>query len=92
MKNLKLAHKMLVLTLFVVASLLVVAYVAVDRLSLVNAEIQQLVDQTMKKGETLGKLHVDFLSSVRAQKNAIMSPDDEISKINAGMNSATSKD
>ena len=46
MKNLKLAHKMLVLTLILVMSLLVVAYVAVDRLSLVNAEIQQLVDQT----------------------------------------------
>ena len=50
MKNLKLAHKMLVLTLILMVSLLVVAYVAVDRLSVVNAEIQQLVDQTMKKG------------------------------------------
>jgi methyl-accepting chemotaxis protein len=87
-KNLKLAHKMLVLTLILMVSLLVVAYVAVDRLSVVNAEIQQLVDQTMKKGETLGKLHVDFLSSVRAQKNAIMSPDDEISKINADLSEA----
>ena len=88
MKNLKLAHKMLVLTLILMVSLLVVAYVAVDRLSVVNAEIQQLVDQTMKKGETLGKLHVDFLSSVRAQKNAIMSLDDESSKANAELSQA----
>ncbi len=88
MKNLKLAHKMLVLTLVLVASLLVVAYVAVDRLSVVNAEIQQLVDQTMRKGETLGKLHVNFLSSVRAQKNSIMSPDDESSKNNAELSQA----
>ena len=88
MKNLKLAHKMLVLTLFVVASLLVVAYVAVDRLSLVNAEIQQLVDQTMKKGETLGKLNVHFLSSVRAQKNSVISTDDEVSKTNAELSRA----
>lgn len=83
MKNLKLAHKMLVLTLILMVSLLVVACVAVDRLSVVNAEIQQLVNQTMKKGETLGKLQIDFLSSVRAQKNSIMSPDDESSKTNA---------
>ena len=49
MKNLKLAHKMLVLTVILMASMLAVAYVAVNRLAEVNAQIRQLVDRTILK-------------------------------------------
>ena len=49
MKNLKLAHKMLVLTIILMASMLVVAYVAVNRLAAVNAQVRQLVDRTILK-------------------------------------------
>jgi methyl-accepting chemotaxis protein len=80
MKNLKLAHKMLVLTLILMVSTLAVAFVAVDRLTIVNQEVQQLVDHTMQKGNLASALQVKFLTSVRGQKNSILSSDDESSK------------
>jgi methyl-accepting chemotaxis protein len=79
-KNLKLAHKMLALTVILMASMLAVSYVAVNRLSGLNAQIRQLVDRTIQK-RTLGSdLQVKVLGSIRAQKNSILSPDDERSK------------
>jgi methyl-accepting chemotaxis protein len=79
-KNLKLAHKMLVLTLILIAALLAVAVVAVDRLSLVNGQIQDLVTRTLPKKRLLGELYVKILAGTRAQKNSILAPDDERSK------------
>lgn len=80
MKNLKLATKMLLLTTILMASVLVVAYVAVNRLSTVNTQIRQLVDSTMAKAAKSNEAHVKFLASVRAQKNSVLSPEDEGSK------------
>ena len=80
MKNLKLATKMLLLTTILMTSVLVVAYVAVNRLSTVNAQIRQLVDSTMTKAARSNEAHVKFLASVRAQKNSVLSPEDEGSK------------
>jgi len=79
-KNLKLAHKMLVLSVLLMGSMLAVAYVAVNRLSELNAEIRQLVDRTVVKREVLSDLQAKFLAGVRAQKNASMAPDDERSR------------
>jgi methyl-accepting chemotaxis protein len=76
MKNLRLGTKMLVLTLILMASMLVVAYVAVERLGLVNSQIQNIVQQTLAKGELGNEIRINFLSSVRAQKNANLSSDD----------------
>jgi methyl-accepting chemotaxis protein len=76
-KNLKLAHKMLILSAILMGSIILVAFVALYQLSDVNAQIRQLVDHTLLKRETLYFLQSKFLSSVRAQKNASLSPDDE---------------
>ncbi len=80
MKNLKLAHKMFALTLILMASMLVVTYVAVVRLAGVNGQVRLLVDRTIQKRTIAAALGVKFLSGVRAQKNSILSPDDERSK------------
>ncbi|SIO40789.1 Methyl-accepting chemotaxis protein [Singulisphaera sp. GP187] len=80
MKNLKLAHKMLASTLILMASMLAVTYVAVTRLTAVNSQVRQLVDQTIVKRTLETELHVKLLSSNRAQKNSILSPNDEQSK------------
>ena len=80
MKNLKLAYKMLILSAILIGSLLAVAYVAVSRLSELNARMRQLVDRTILKREVLSDLHTRLLASNRAQKNAVISPEDESSK------------
>ena len=80
MKNLKLGRKMLVLTLILMASMLAVAYVSFDRLSLVNQQVQQLVERTMRKQSLASELQVKLLASIRAQKNSIISTEDVESK------------
>src|SRR5215468_6848390 len=80
MKNLKLTYKMLILAAILIGSLVAVAYVAVNRLSELNARMRQLVDRTILKREVLGDLHTNLLACNRAQKNAVISPDDEPSK------------
>lgn len=80
MKNLKLASKMFILTTILMVAVIVVAYVAVNRLSSVNTQIRTLVDSTFAKVNELSTSHVKFLASIRAQKNAVLSPDDDISK------------
>jgi len=79
-KNLKLAHKMLVLTILLMASMLVVAYAAINRLEAVNAQIRELVDHTILKSKVSSDLQLKLLNSLRAQKNSILSRDDERSK------------
>jgi methyl-accepting chemotaxis protein len=91
-KNLKLTHKMLVLSVILMGSMVVVAYVAVNQLSEVNTQIRQLVDRTMLKREVLSDLLASFLSSLRAQKNAILAPDDDRSKQYADSSQAIMKD
>ena len=73
-KNLKLAHKMLVLSAILMGSMLAVAFVAVNQLSELNTQIRQLVDRTILKREVLADLHTKLLASIRAQKNAIIVP------------------
>ncbi len=80
MKNFKLASKMFLLSITLMASVLLVSYVALDRLAQVNAQISQLVDSTNAKSAQSGEITVAFLASIRAQKNAILSPDDQGSK------------
>ena len=80
MKNFKLATKMLLLSIVLVASVLVVAGVAINRLSSVNGQIRKIVDSTFLKINLLSEVHLKFLAAVRAQKNSVLSPDDETSK------------
>ncbi len=71
---------MLLLSIVLMASVLVVAYVALDRLTLVNAQIQQLVNSTNAKATQAAEINIQFLASVRSQKNAVISSDDQESK------------
>src|SRR5262249_27937846 len=71
---------MLVLSVILMGSMLAVAYVAVDQLSQVNGRIRQLVDRTIVKRDVLSDLLYSFLMSNRAQKNAVIAPDDDQSK------------
>src|SRR4051794_3888480 len=80
MKNLKLAYKMLILAAILMGSVLAVACVAVNQLSELNTQMRRLVDSTILKREVLADLHTKLLASNRAQKNAVISPDDELSK------------
>jgi methyl-accepting chemotaxis protein len=89
MKNLKLASKLLLLTTILMASIFVVAYVAVNQLAAVNSKVRQLVDSTIAKVNRISDVHVKFLASIRAQKNAILSPDDETSARFAAMSRAS---
>jgi methyl-accepting chemotaxis protein len=79
-KNLKLAHKMLVLTIILMASVLIVAYVALNRMEAVNARVRELVDRTMLKSNLASDLQYKLMLGIRAQKNAMMSTEDEPSK------------
>jgi len=84
-KNFKLATKMLLLTTILMSSAVIVAFVAVNRLSAVSAQLRQLVDSTIVKANDLSELHVKFLASVRAQKNSVLSPEDDTSKAYAAI-------
>ncbi|HQX50664.1 MAG TPA: methyl-accepting chemotaxis protein [Planctomycetaceae bacterium] len=79
MKNFKLANKMLLLSTILMSSVLIVGWVALNRLSAVNAQIGQLVDSTNAKTAVASEVNLQFLSSVRIQKNAIMAADDQSS-------------
>ena len=89
MKNFKLASKLMLLTMILIWSSLFVAYVAVNRLSAVNAKVRQLVDSTIAKVNRTSEIHVRFLASIRAQKNAVLSPEDETSLSFAAMSRAS---
>ncbi|WP_152053715.1 HAMP domain-containing methyl-accepting chemotaxis protein [Tautonia marina] len=80
MKNLRLAQKMSVLSLILMGSIVVVAGVAVTQLSSLDAQVRQLVDRTILKRQTLADLQSRLFLSIRAQKNAILAPDDERSR------------
>ncbi len=80
MKNLKLAKKMFVLTAILIASMVTVAIVAENRLASVNDQVHRLVDQTLEKKAVASAMHLSLLSSIRAQKNSILSADDARSK------------
>jgi len=76
MKNLRLASKMLVLTLVLIFTVVWVAVVALNRLASVNVQVKNLVEQTLRKQSTASQVQISLLSAVRAQKNAILAPDD----------------
>jgi methyl-accepting chemotaxis protein len=79
-KNLKLSQKMIVLSAILMGSIIAVALVAVNQLSELNAQMRQLVDRSILKRAVLADLHTKLLASNRAQKNSVISPDDDQSK------------
>lgn len=80
MKNLKLAQKLALLTSILILSVVIVAYVTVSRLYVVSGLVRQLVESTTAKSRELSLAQTKLLTSVRWQKNAVLSPEDEMSK------------
>lgn len=80
MNNLTLGRRMLLLTVILMASLLIVAWASLSRLIAVNAQVESLVDGTIRKSNLANDVQRTFLSAIRGQKNSIMSPDDASSK------------
>ena len=80
MRSLILAQKIIFLVLISLVAILVVGYVGLDRLGAVNSQIRYLVDNTIEKRSLLTEFETLFLASIRSQKNAILSTEDEPSK------------
>lgn len=68
---------MALLSGILIASILIVAIVALNRLSLVNTQLRKLVDSTNVKSGQATQMLIAFLGSVRAQKNTILVQDDQ---------------
>ena len=83
MKNLKLATKMFILSSILMISIIVVATVALFRLAGLSSQVSSLVDSTLAKVNLVSDVHVKFLAGVRTQKNAVLSPSDDVSKNHA---------
>jgi methyl-accepting chemotaxis protein len=79
MNNLKLGMKMVVLTTILVATAGVVAWVGVDRLGMLNAAVQDMVNRTLRKTNLASQIRAELLLAVRQQKNAVMDRDDKSS-------------
>jgi methyl-accepting chemotaxis protein len=71
---------MLVLTIILITTVLIVAYVAINRLEALNTQVRELVDRTMQKRNLASELQYKLMLGIRAQKNAMMSTEDEPSK------------
>jgi methyl-accepting chemotaxis protein len=82
-KNLRLAQKMTVLSLILMGAIVVLAVVALTQLTALDAQVRQLVDGTLLKRQALADLQSTLFMSIRAQKNAILAPDDEGSRQSA---------
>lgn len=80
MKSLSLSVKMLLVAIILIGTTLLVSTVALSRLGLVTDRVRQLVDVTLTKQKVLEDLQVQFLRGIRAQKNSILSPEDEASR------------
>jgi len=79
MNSLKLGMKMLLLTVILVVTTAGVAWVGVDRLEMLNATVQDMVNRTLRKVTLAYQIRAELLLAVRQQKNAVISPDDKSS-------------
>ena len=77
MKNLNLATKIGILVGVLVATALAIAVVGVWELSEVNGHLGRLVEVNGKAIEIASQLRIEVLGAVRAEKNAVISPEDK---------------
>lgn len=77
MRNLKLSGKMIILVSVLTVSALTVATVGVIRIRDVNREMELIATELTQASRLCGWIIQGFLSSVRAQKNSILSNDDQ---------------
>jgi methyl-accepting chemotaxis protein len=80
MQNLRLSTKIGLMIAVLIVTTLVIAAIGVYQLHGLNAQVQQIVDITVKQQSLLAQMEIEFLRAIRAQKNSIISTDDEQSK------------
>ncbi|MFO0909483.1 MAG: methyl-accepting chemotaxis protein [Isosphaeraceae bacterium] len=80
MRTPTLSQKLFVLTLILLASIVVITLVSVNRISSFNGQIRSIVEDTIEKRSLERTLHLKLLAGIRAQKNSILSSDDETSR------------
>jgi len=80
MSNLKMATKMLVLTLSLLAALLLVGVVALGALETINTQLDKLVNKTIARRSLAARVQLSLLAGIRRQKDAILSISDSESQ------------
>lgn len=76
MNRISLKGKIAILVGILAATILAVAIVGGRQLARTNAEIQNLVNVTNRAMDTASQLRIALLGAIRAEKNAVLSPDD----------------
>ena len=76
MNRISLKTKLGILTGILTATIIAVAVVGGRQMARTNAEIQDLVNVTNRAAETTSQMRIALLRAIRAEKNAVLSPDD----------------
>lgn len=77
MNNLKLNTKLLLLTILLLSITVLIAWIGASRLRVLDAKVQQLGDQTIRKTIAAGDMRAKLLLAILAQKNAILATTDQ---------------
>lgn len=77
MKNLKLSHKLVLLTLILCTFLVITAYVGWTSLRFLNSNTSKLGRKTFAQLVSTADIRAELFTMVRAQKNAVLSSDDK---------------
>ncbi len=80
MQHLRLRTKIGIIIGFLVVTALVITIVGIVQFRSLNARVQYLVDVTVLKRNLATQMQIDQLQTIRAQKNCIISDNDEQSK------------
>ncbi|RLT07710.1 MAG: methyl-accepting chemotaxis protein [Planctomycetota bacterium] len=83
MKNAKLSSKLICLTIVLLLLTILIAYVGVNQLGTLDVQVQQLGGPTLQSVISAGEIRSKLLMAIRAQKNAVISPTDEESLVQA---------
>jgi len=76
MNRINLKTKIGILVAILTATIVAVAAVGGVQLARTNAQIQEMVDITNRALDTTSQLRIALLRAIRAEKNAVLSPDD----------------
>jgi methyl-accepting chemotaxis protein len=80
MRNLRLATKIGLIIGVLVVTALVIAALGIFQLQGLNRRVQEIVDLTVNQQNLLAQMQLDLMRALRAQKNSIISTNDEEAK------------
>ena len=79
MKHLRLGAKIAILNAIMIATVVGITWTAIDRMGAARARVQQIAEVTLKKLTLAADLRATMLSCNRAQKNTVLSSDENVS-------------